>query len=64
MSDERLIVDAIEKAQEILARYLEPGPRDEKQTIEDLLTVLDDEVLMAAQERVAGRNKKPDPAQG
>ena len=62
MNDERLISDALGKAQDILARYLDTKPRDEKKTINDLLAVLDNEILMAAQQRMADRIKKPDPA--
>jgi hypothetical protein len=38
--------EAVKEAQAILARYVELGPRDCQNTINDLLTVLDDERLV------------------
>jgi len=40
------VTQAIKEAQAILARYVEPGLRDCQNTINDLLTVLDDERLV------------------
>jgi hypothetical protein len=39
-------VTAIEKAQDILAHYVEPGPRDCETTIDQLMDVLDDTELI------------------
>jgi hypothetical protein len=58
MSDERLIADALGKAQDILKAYIQPGPRDPEKTINELLAVLDDEKLVAAQERAVWASKK------
>ncbi|MGY4352227.1 hypothetical protein ACVWXM_008720 [Bradyrhizobium sp. GM7.3] len=44
------VTQAVKEAQAILARYVEPGPRDSEKTINDLLTVLDDERLVQAME--------------
>jgi hypothetical protein len=44
------VTRAVEEAQAILARYVGPGPRDSEKTINDLLTVLDDERLVQAME--------------
>jgi len=44
------VTRAVKEAQTILARYVEPGPRDSEKTINDLLTVLDDERLVQAME--------------
>jgi hypothetical protein len=41
MTDQQRVVTAIRVAQLILARYIEPGPRDCEQTINELLAVLD-----------------------
>lgn len=51
MTAEKRVQEAVERAQAILARYLEPGERDCERTINDLLDVLDrDEVVAAVQE--------------
>ena len=42
------VAQAVKEAQAILARYVEPGPRDCEMTINDLLAVLDDERLVQA----------------
>ena len=44
------VTRAVKEAQAILARYVEPGPRDAENTINDLLAVLDDERLVMAME--------------
>jgi hypothetical protein len=44
------VTQAVKEAQTILARYVEPGPRDCQNTINDLLAVLDDERLVEAME--------------
>jgi hypothetical protein len=44
------VTRAVKEAQAILARYVEPGPRDAENTINDLLAVLDDERLAQAME--------------
>jgi hypothetical protein len=44
------VTRAVKEAQAILARYVEPGPRDCENTINDLLAVLDDERLVQAME--------------
>jgi hypothetical protein len=36
MTDQELVLDALEQAQQILARYVEPGPRNERATLEAL----------------------------
>lgn len=51
MTPDRVIRAAVKEAQAILARYVEPGPRDCNKTINDLLNVLDDEKLIEAMER-------------
>ncbi|MEY9524425.1 RNA polymerase-interacting CarD/CdnL/TRCF family regulator [Bradyrhizobium japonicum] len=45
MTAEKRVQEAVERAQAILARYLEPGERDCERTVNELLDVLDrDEV--------------------
>ena len=51
-ADQRLILDAVDKAQRILAKYVEPGPRNPEGTIEDLKSALARPELVAAVERV------------
>jgi hypothetical protein len=48
MSAEQTVLSAVQKAQDILAHYVPPGPRDPENTINDLLTVLDDRDVVAA----------------
>ncbi|WP_439405949.1 hypothetical protein ACNJX9_31805 [Bradyrhizobium sp. DASA03076] len=48
MDPEQRVAKALEEAQGILARHVEPGPRDCKQTINKLLDVLDDEAVVQA----------------
>ncbi|SPP97039.1 MULTISPECIES: hypothetical protein [Bradyrhizobium] len=48
MDPERRVAKALEDAQGILARYVEPGHRDCEQTINQLLDVLDDETVVQA----------------
>jgi hypothetical protein len=48
MTPEKRILLAIESAQDILAHYVAPGPRDAEKTIDALLNVLDDEEVVQA----------------
>ena len=48
MDPEQRVAKALEEAQGILARHVEPGPRDCEQTINKLLDVLDDEAVVQA----------------
>jgi hypothetical protein len=41
MSAEKIVLEAVERAQAVLAGYVEPGERDCERTIEELLDVLD-----------------------
>jgi hypothetical protein len=48
MDPEQRVAKALEDAQGILARHVEPGPRDCEQAINKLLDVLDDEAVVQA----------------
>ena len=48
MDPEQRVAKALEEAHGILARHVEPGPRDCEQTINKLLDVLDDEAVVQA----------------
>ena len=48
MRAEERVLRAAEKAQGVLARYVEPGPRDAEKTVNDLMTILDDSDLVEA----------------
>lgn len=61
MDPETRIAKALEDAQGILARHVEPGPRNCAQTINKLLDVLDDEAVVQAIED--SRMEKPTPEQ-
>lgn len=52
MSAEIEVTTAVEKAQQILADHVEPGPRDCDETINRLLDVLDDGALIEAVDEV------------
>jgi len=56
MDPEQRVTKALEDAQGILARHVEPGPRDCEQTINKLLDVLDDEAVVQA---LNDSNEKP-----
>ncbi|MCK1483375.1 hypothetical protein IVB25_11725 [Bradyrhizobium sp. 193] len=48
MDPDKRVLKAVQEAQGILARHVEPGPRDCEQTINQLLGVLDDEAVVQA----------------
>jgi hypothetical protein len=52
MTDQGLIIEAIEEAQRILGEYLAPGPRNDAATIKALLEVLDRRDVVAALNRL------------
>jgi hypothetical protein len=52
MKDQALVIEALNEASQIIAEYLEPGPRDAKATLHRLIRTLDDERLGAAVERL------------
>jgi hypothetical protein len=53
MSDQDLVLDAVEEAQRILAEYVQPGPRrNPDETINMLLFVLDRRDVIAAINRL------------
>jgi hypothetical protein len=45
---EKRVLRAVEQAEEILARYVEPGARNCEKTINELLEVLDDRKVVSA----------------
>jgi hypothetical protein len=57
MTDQELIIDALEQAQRILAEYIEPGRESRRPdfTVGQLLLVLDRKDLALAQERLKAR---------
>src|SRR4051812_7537941 len=57
MTAEKQVLEAVEQAQAILARYLEPGERDCERTINDLLDVLDRDQVVAAVEELERRGE-------
>jgi hypothetical protein len=59
MKPQKRVTDAVEKAQDILARYVEPGPRGCENTINQLMDVLDDTQLIEAVDEVKdGRSEE------
>jgi hypothetical protein len=52
MSDQRLLVAALNEAGRIIAEYLEPGPHDADKTIQHLISILDRQDLAAAMTRL------------
>lgn len=61
MDPDKRVLKAVQEAEGILARHVEPGPRDCEQTINQLLDVLDDETVVQAIED--SRMEKPTPEQ-
>lgn len=61
MDPDQRVLKAVQEAQDLLARHVEPGPRDCEQTINQLLDVLDDEAVVQAIED--SRMEKPSPEQ-
>ena len=56
MTDQELMIDALEEARRILADYIEPGARPRPEfTVNELLRVLDRRDLALAQERLKAR---------
>jgi hypothetical protein len=51
-ADQQLILDAVDKAQRILANYIEPGPRNPEGTIEELKSALASPEIVATVQRV------------
>jgi hypothetical protein len=48
MTPQECVLDAVLRAQGILAEYIEPGPHDCEKTINRLFDIFDDEQLMIA----------------
>lgn len=57
MTADKQVLEAVERAQAILARYVEPGERDCERTINDLLDVLDRDEAVAAVEELEQRGE-------
>jgi hypothetical protein len=51
MTDQEVVIQAIEEAQRILTEYIEPGRRDPVATVKALLAVLDRRAVVAALNR-------------
>jgi hypothetical protein len=48
MTPQECVLDAVLRAQSILADYIEPGPHDCRKTINRLFDIFDDEKLVTA----------------
>lgn len=57
MIADKQVLEAVERAQAILARYVEPGERDCERTINELLDVLDRDEVVAAIEELEQRGE-------
>lgn len=53
MRDQEVVNAAMRDAARILAEYLEPGPRNDRETIQKLLEILDNQKVAAALERLS-----------
>jgi hypothetical protein len=62
MKPEKRVTDAVEKAQGLLADYVQPGRRDCSETIGKLMDVLDDGSLIEAVDAVKHRRARKEPA--
>lgn len=63
MDPDKRVLQAVQEAQGILARHVEPGPQDCEQTINQLLDVLDDEAVVRAIEESRMEKSTPTPEQ-
>jgi DNA-directed RNA polymerase subunit F len=54
------VLRAVQQAQHVLGRYIEHGPRDAKQTVEELLAVLDTNELAEAVAELEPTTKSQD----
>lgn len=54
-TDQDVLVAAVEESREILGRYIEPGARDSRRTVQALLEILDDNAVIAALDRLVKR---------
>jgi hypothetical protein len=52
MKDQAIVIEALNEAGQIIAEYLEPGPRNAEQTINQLIKTLDNRQLAGALERL------------
>ena len=52
MEDEHRVIYAIREAQFILAKYIEPGPRDVYKTLKSLLSLLDSNEVVESIDRL------------
>jgi len=64
MKPEEQVTDAVERAQRLLAEYVEPGKRDCEKTVNQLLDVLDDEALIEAVDEVKDGRTRADRRDG
>jgi hypothetical protein len=58
MKPEKRVTAAVEKAQEILAQYVEPGPRNCETAINELMDVDDNQLIETLDEVKNGRSEK------
>jgi hypothetical protein len=52
MTDQQLLISAVEEAGRNIAQYIEPGPRSAERTLSRLIAVLDNEDMARAIERL------------
>ena len=64
MKPEKRVTDAVDKAQDILADYVEAGARNCEDTINQLMDVLDDTQLIQVVDDVKNRRSEEERAAG
>jgi hypothetical protein len=52
MDDQAIVIEALHEAGQIIAEYLEPGPRNAEATLDRLIQTLDNQRLAKALERL------------
>lgn len=57
MTDQDIVLQALGRAQDVLAAYVEPGYRDANSTINRLLDILDDGEVVQAHERLTWKRR-------
>jgi hypothetical protein len=53
MTDQELILDALHKTRLSISKYIEPGPREAKTTLDALILILGDQALSDAVDKQA-----------
>lgn len=54
-TDQEILLAGVEAARRVLGEYIAPGPREAITTVEQIMRALDDDIFIAALDRLHGR---------